>query len=226
MSEVNNYSSVSDSYYSEDDMYSAAYDYVTGNNPYMQNEAQNLNKTYERKITNLIPEINIDDLIQIREGWLNGTLDREIQKKYNDINEVNAAIGLAYSLQNLRKILNDPAISDADAMKLYNTLVTYIEYRGNSYAKDGIEPNKDNGLDDIIMKLKENNNTFNFDWNGNDAQKFRELTTYIETSLKKIKDETMLEVFDKKKKLAEAYFTGNRNAVDYWSDRKEERDDR
>jgi len=65
----------------------------------------------------------------------------------------------------------------------------------------------------------------NFEWEGSrpDSAYFRELTTDIETSLKNMKDQTTLEIPDKSKSIALAYFMGNPAQVNYWADKEEDK---
>ncbi|MCX7958935.1 MAG: hypothetical protein N3B13_07800 [Deltaproteobacteria bacterium] len=213
----------SDSYYSylnqdysisENDMYSGYYDYQKkGEN--VSNPSSKV-KTYEHseKVKNLIPDIKEEDI------------DRS---KCRDEHEYNAKLALVASFQKLRKLLNDPLISDETSLIIYNMLVTYIEYKGEWRANETYGANEDHGLDDIISFLnrkKSYREALNGDWDGDqiiDSKGYRELVTTIEVALKKIKEDTNIEFPDQKRNQAMAYFVGNSSLVDYYAEKEEEK---
>lgn len=195
---------------SEQAMYDAYVNQLSGGNTAVyQSNYKPTTYEHSEELKNLIPDLEYEDI------------DRS---KCKDDPEYYAKMSLIACLKDLKRILLDPSISDDQSWMIYNTLVTYVEYKGESCRNDSKPDNKYNGLDDILKFLK-NGNGINGDFRGDDmidSKAYRELVTDVQRSLKKIKEETMLQVPDKKQKLAEAYFTGNSEALDYWSDKEED----
>jgi hypothetical protein len=217
--EVNNSSYNFNYMDAENQTYEAIYHNVNGNISNLQSQTTSFYQLNERKIKDIVPEINVDELIEAREKMERG----EKVNGFKDIYEIDAAIALAYEINKLHKMLNDPSISDEEAMKLYTTLITYVEYNGmNPNQASG--KNMDHGLDDFISLLKKNNGKMDFDWEGSrpDSTYFRELTMYIENALKNIKEQTTLEIPDRSKSIALGYFMGNPAQINYWADQDEE----
>jgi len=220
--EVNNSSNNYNYVDTESQTYEAVYNNTGGKTEINTTNTQSASfyDQHERKLKDIVPEINVDELIEAREKMQRG----EKVDGFKDIHEIDAAIALAYEINKLNKILNDPSISDEEAMKIYTTLVTYVEYNGKNPG-DANGKNMDHGLDDLMSLLKKNNGKLNFKWEGSrpDSAYFRELTTAIETSLKNMKDQTTLEIPDKSKSIALAYFMGNPAQVNYWADKEEDK---
>jgi hypothetical protein len=217
--EVNNSSYNFNYIDTENQTYEAIYHNVNGNISNLQSQTTSFYQLNERKIKDIVPEINVDELIEAREKMERG----EKVDGFKDIHEIDAAIALAYEINKLHKMLNDPSISDEEAMKLYTTLITYVEYNGmNPNQASG--KNMDHGLDDFISLLKKNNGKMDFDWEGSrpDSAYFRELTMYIENALKNIKEQTTLEIPDRSKSIALGYFMGNPAQINYWADQEKE----
>jgi hypothetical protein len=209
MAEVNN---VGFSGTSEDIMYEAYVDYLSGNKEYSSSYKSNKPKKYEHsdEVKNLIPDLDYE------------AIDRS---KCKDDNEYYAKKGLIACLKDLKKILTDSSISDEQSWMIYNTLVTYVEYHGENNTSDGRPINKDDGLDDILSFLKSKDG-INGDFRGEDmidSKAFRELVTDIQKSLKKIKEETALDVPDRKRLKALAYFTGDRDYIENLNEEEEEK---
>ncbi len=209
----NGYTGNPDPSISDENMYTSYYDYQTGKMD--TGETQQKIKTYEHSehVRNLIPDVRVEDI------------DRS---RCKDEHEYNAKLALVAELQKLRKLLTDPLISDEDALIIYNMLITYVEYKGESRYNDSYGANEDHGLDDLITFLK-SPDSINGDWDGDDiidSKGYREIVTTIEVALKKIKEETNIEFPDKKKNQAMAYFTGQSQLIDYYAKEKEKEDDR
>ncbi|MCX7944123.1 MAG: hypothetical protein N2746_06405 [Deltaproteobacteria bacterium] len=197
---------------SENDMYSSYYNYQK-KGEYVSNPSSKI-RTYEHseKVKNLIPNITEDDIDK---------------SKCKDEHEYNAKLALVASFQKLRKLLNDPLISDETSLIIYNMLITYIEYKGEWRANETYGANEDHGLDDIISYLKSKSSykeALSGDWNSDqiiDSKGYRELVTTIEVALKKIKEDTNIEFPDQKRNHAMSYFVGNSALVDYYAEKED-----